>query len=67
MTFNVHITRIVENPTLSELPSKADYSKDSRPATVKKYKPSTSSLLNVPAGNVIPKYPVRIFAVQSED
>ena len=67
MAFNVHITRIVDNPTLNALSSKVDYSKNSRTATVKPHKISTSLLVNVPAGNVIPIYPVRIFTIQSED
>jgi hypothetical protein len=66
MAFNVHISRIVENTSLSNASSKVDHSKDNQMAMMKTYK-STPSLVNVPTGNVIPKYPVRIFEVRAED
>jgi hypothetical protein len=64
MAFNIHVSRIVDNPTVTEPAARADTSKTSRTPRPKVYK--TPSLVNVPAGNVIPKYRVQIFEVQAE-
>jgi hypothetical protein len=64
MAFNIHVSRIVDNPTTSEPVGHANTSKNSRMPQPKVYK--TPSLVNVPAGNVIPKYRVQIFEVHAE-
>ena len=72
MAFNIHVSRIVDNPTISEAAVHADNSKNSRMPQPKVYKatPSlvkaTPSLVNVPVGNVIPKYRVQIFEIHPE-
>ena len=64
MAFNIHVSRIVDNPTITETITHADTAKNSRMPQPKVYK--TPSLVNVPVGNVIPKYRVQIFEVQAE-
>jgi hypothetical protein len=64
MAFNIHVSRIVDNPTTTENAAHADSAKNSRMPQPKIYK--TPSLVNVPVGNVIPKYRVQIFEVQAE-
>ena len=65
MAFNIHVSRIVDNPTISEAAVHADNSKNSRMPQPKVYK-ATPSLVNVPVGNVIPKYRVQIFEIHPE-
>ena len=64
MAFNIHITQIHENPTASQLSSRADKAKSKRVATAQTviFAPT---LVSVPADNVINKYPVRIFNIES--
>ncbi len=65
MAFNIHVSRIVDNPTISEAAVHADNSKNSRMPQPKVFK-ATPSLVNVPVGNVIPKYRVQIFEIHPE-
>jgi hypothetical protein len=64
MAFNIHITHIYENPTASQLSSKRDNAKK-KLAVTGKTAASVLTLVSVPADNVINKYPVRIFNIES--
>jgi hypothetical protein len=64
MAFNIHVSRIIDNPTVTETAAHNESAKNTRTPQPKVYK--TPSLVNVPAGNVIPKYRVQIFEVQAE-
>ena len=66
MVFNVHVTPINENPTLSELSSLSHTQKNGRRAASKQMI-AVPSLITVPADNRISNYPVRIFNVQPQE
>ena len=62
MAFNIRITHIPEHPMGNERPASPD-----RPQRKRASKTSAfmQTLVNVPDVNVINKYPVRIFNVES--
>ena len=64
MAFNIHITQIHENPTASQLSSRGNNLKNKR-AAAPKTPIFAPTLVSVPADNVINKYPVRIFNIES--
>ncbi|MEO8607133.1 MAG: hypothetical protein ABI690_04595 [Chloroflexota bacterium] len=64
MAFNIHITQVQDHTNASRLPSKVENHKQKRAASAKTsiFAPT---LVSVPADNVINKYPVRIFNIES--
>ncbi len=63
MAFNIHISHIHENPTVSQMSSRLDNSKKKRAAAQSVIFAPT--LVSVPVDKVINKYPVRIFNIES--
>lgn len=64
MAFNIRITHIPEHSTAGEAHAKADRPMRKRAAAAKT-SAFIQTLVNVPDVNVINKYPVRIFNVES--
>lgn len=64
MALDIRIIHIQENPNSSELPSNLDNPKQ-KSAAIAKTSAFAPTLVTAPADNIINKYPVRIFNIES--